>query len=79
MGRIAVNVRLAALAIVLSLSPAVVAQSDPAQRTRKVTRFVVEGNTLLPDAEVRNLLRVYEGRELTLDEMKEAARDLTSL
>jgi hemolysin activation/secretion protein len=79
MGRIAVNVSLTALAIVLSLSPAVVAQSDPAQRTRKVTRFVVEGNTLLPDAEVRNLLRVYEGRELTLDEMKEAARDLTSL
>jgi hemolysin activation/secretion protein len=48
-------------------------------RTRKVTKFVIEGNTLLPEAELHKVLRIYEGRDLTLDEMKEAAADLTSL
>jgi hemolysin activation/secretion protein len=49
------------------------------QRTRRVQRFVVEGNTLLPDEEIRSLLRVYEGKELTLEQMKQAAADLTSI
>ena len=67
----------------MGLSLPVLAQASPevpAQaRTRKVTRFVVEGNTLLPESELRKVLRVYEGRDLTLDEMKEAAADLTSI
>lgn len=74
------------LALLACLSLPALAQSSPPEgeaevraRTRKVTKFVVEGNTLLPDSELQKLLRVYEGRDLTLDEMKEAARDLTSL
>jgi hemolysin activation/secretion protein len=55
------------------------AGSAPELRTRRVQKFVVEGNTLLPDEELRRVLRVYEGKELTLDQMKEAAADVTSL
>lgn len=52
--------------------------SAPAE-TRHVTRFVLEGNTLLPEEELRPLLRAYEGKDLTLEQMKEAAADVTSI
>ena len=53
--------------------------TEAAMRTRKVTKFVIEGNTLLSEPELRTVLQAYEGRELTLEEMKSAAADITSL
>lgn len=54
-------------------------QMETRARTRKVTKFVIEGNSLLSEQELQTVLRAYEGRELTLDDMKEAAADLTSI
>ncbi len=71
------------LLLCASLSGGVWAQApteaEVRARTLKVTRFVIEGNTLLSDPEIQTVTRAYEGRELTLDEMKEAAADLTSV
>lgn len=50
----------------------------PPLKTRRVERFVVQGNTLLSEQELRELLRLYEGKDLTLQQMKDAAADLTS-
>jgi hemolysin activation/secretion protein len=55
------------------------ARPEPQAETRKVDHFVVEGNTLLPKEKLDELLRVYEGKNLTLQQMKDAAADLTSL
>ena len=46
----------------------------PAERTRKVSHFSVEGNTLLEPALLRRLASRYEGRELTLAQMKQLAQ-----
>jgi len=45
----------------------------------RVNRFLLEGNRLLPEEEIQKVFRAYEGRDLSLDEMKEAAADITSL
>lgn len=63
------------------------AQSEPpapgpetaAPRTLKVDSFAVEGNSLLSEQEIQSVVSGYEGRELTLAEMKEAAARLTDL
>lgn len=55
------------------------AQPDPPSETRRVDHFVVEGSSLLPKEKLDEVLRVYEGKNLTLDQMKEAAADVTSL
>lgn len=52
---------------------------EPAAETRRVDRFVIEGNTLLPPEELDVVLKHYQGRDLTLDQMKEAAADVTSI
>lgn len=49
------------------------------EKTLFVNEFVVEGNTLLTDEEIENVLSGFEGRELTLGEMKEAANRLSDL
>lgn len=72
-----------ALALALANLPAA-AQSldtkpDPTAETRRVDHFVVEGSNLLPKEKLDEVLRVYEGKDLTLAQMKEAAADITSL
>lgn len=52
---------------------------DPSTETRQVDRWLVEGNTLLPAEDVNAILSAYQGRALTLAQMKEAAADVTSL
>ena len=52
---------------------------DSQAETRRVDRFVVEGNTLLPIEELEAILNLYQGRDLTLAQMKEAAADITSI
>lgn len=52
---------------------------EPAEKTLRVTRFVVENNRLLPQEDLDRVLRAYQDRDLTLAEMKEAAADITSL
>ena len=62
------------------VEPPAPAAPPPAAETRKLVHsFVITGNTLLPAEELARVLRVYEGRELTLSQMKEAAADITSL
>ncbi len=63
----------------LTLPAMAQAPADSVSRTLKVTKFVIQGNTLLPEAELQKVLRAYEGRDLTLDEMKDAAADITSV
>ena len=65
-------------ALLLFGTLSVCAQSPPAE-TRQVEHFKVEGNSLLSAEEMGLVLRHYEGRPLTLEQMKEAAADLTSL
>lgn len=48
-------------------------------KTLKVDSFAVQGNTLLTDDEIKGVVGGFEGRELTLAEMKEAAAQLTDL
>lgn len=68
------------LLLLAALATTALAQpTPPAARTRKVTKFVIQGNTLLPEADLNKVLRVYEGRDLTLEQMKNAAADLTTL
>lgn len=45
----------------------------------KVGKFSISGNTLLSDKEIQSAVGSFEGRELTLAEMKEAAARLTDL
>lgn len=54
-------------------SPAPVAGA----KTLKVESFSVQGNTLLTEEEIKSAVGGFEGRELTLAEMKEAAARLT--
>jgi hemolysin activation/secretion protein len=53
--------------------------AQPGAKTLKVERFRVEGNTQLPDDELRRAVSNYEGQELTLAQMKELAKQLTAL
>ncbi len=48
-------------------------------RTLKVDSFAVEGNSLLSEDEIQSVVGGFEGRDLTLAEMKEAAARLTDL
>jgi hemolysin activation/secretion protein len=48
-------------------------------KTLKVDSFDVQGNSLLTEEEIRSAVSGFEGRELTLAEMKEAAARLTDL
>lgn len=48
-------------------------------KTLKVDSFSVQGNTLLTEAEIKGAVGGFEGRELTLAEMKEAAARLTDV
>jgi len=80
-GRIALkSLALAGLFTVLPLW-AQPGENQPQQsaETRRVERFSVEGNSLLTAEEIQQLLKHYEGRDLTLEQMKEAAADLTSI
>lgn len=52
-------------------------QTAPA-RTRKVVHFSFEGNKLMSPAELSKIAARYEGRELTLDQMKQMAEDVTT-
>lgn len=49
------------------------------QKTLRVESFKVEGNTLLTDEDIRAAVGGFEGRDLTLAQMKEAAARLTDL
>jgi hemolysin activation/secretion protein len=49
------------------------------EKTLKVDSFAVQGNTLLTDQDIRAAVGGFEGRDLTLAEMKEAAARLTDL
>lgn len=55
------------------------AEPDRQAASLKVRRFELEGNTLLSNEEIRKVFDVYEGKTLTLADMKEAAADLTSI
>lgn len=57
------------------------AETAPAAgaKTLKVDSFSVQGNTLLTEDEIRAVVGGFEGKELTLAEMKEAAAQLTDL
>lgn len=48
-------------------------------KTLMVESFQVEGNTLLTDEQIRGVVAGFEGRDLTLAEMKEVANRLTDL
>ena len=50
-----------------------------AAETLKVDSFDVSGNTILTEEEIRSAIGSFEGRELTLAQMKEAANRLTDL
>jgi hemolysin activation/secretion protein len=51
----------------------------PGAKTLRVDSFKVEGNTLLSDEEIHAAVGGFEGRDLTLAEMKEAASRLSDL
>lgn len=55
------------------------APSAESAKTLKVDTFQVDGNTLLTDQEIQSVVAGYQGKELTLAEMKEAAARLTDL
>ena len=55
------------------------AEPDRQAASLKVRRFELEGNTLLTEEDIRKVFDVYEGKSLTLADMKEAAADLTSI
>lgn len=81
------NTILGSLTIILALatfSSPLYAQSldtqpEPKAETRHVDHFVVEGSSLLPKEKLDEVLRIYEGKDLTLSQMKDAAADITSL
>lgn len=50
-----------------------------AQERLQVRRFQLEGNTLLSESELAPTLAPYQGRRLTLDEMKEVAEEVTQV
>lgn len=52
---------------------------DGAKGSVKVSRFVIEGVSLLPPAEVEAQLAGLAGREVTLDELRQGAARITSL
>jgi len=53
------------------------ADTDSAQ-TLKVDQFLFEGNNLIPSPELSEVIQSYQGKELTLPQMKEAAREITA-
>ncbi|MBT9585311.1 hypothetical protein IV102_18345 [bacterium] len=68
-------------ASLLGVTPLAAQTEKPplAAESRRVDRFLIEGNTLLPPEEIDAVLKHYQGRDLTLDQMKEAAADVTSI
>ena len=52
---------------------------DGAKGSVKVSRFVIEGVSMLPPAEVEAQLAGLAGREVTLDELRQGAARITSL
>ena len=59
--------------------PAPEAAPAPGEKKIVVSQFRVTGNTLLSDEELRKLCAIYEGKELTLPQLKDVARNLTAL
>lgn len=59
--------------------PRGLAQPVDESRTLRVEYFDIEGNTLVPTSELMPLLTPYQGRDLTLAQMKELAAELTNL
>ena len=59
--------------------PAAPSAPTSSEKTTRVTHFVVTGNTLLPEDDLRKLCEIYEGQELTLSQIKDVARNLTAL
>ncbi len=53
--------------------------STKTEKTIFVESFTVEGNSLLTDEEIRSTVKEFEGQDLTLGQMKEAANRLTDL
>lgn len=53
--------------------------STNSEKTLRVDSFDVTGNTILSDEEIRTVVSSFEGRDLTLAQMKEAANRLTDL
>ncbi|MFN8609805.1 MAG: ShlB/FhaC/HecB family hemolysin secretion/activation protein [Vulcanimicrobiota bacterium] len=47
-------------------------------QTLHVDQFLFEGNQLVPSQELQQIVQPYLGRELTLEEMKDAARQVTA-
>lgn len=47
------------------------------EKTKRIDRFEVTGNTLLPSTEFDSIFAGYEGKELTLAQMKELAKQVT--
>jgi hemolysin activation/secretion protein len=67
------------LALAWGLSGVSFAQTaEPARQVLRVEQFQFEGNTLLSGEELRQVVQPYLGRDLSLDEMKEAAREVTA-
>ncbi|MBT9584851.1 ShlB/FhaC/HecB family hemolysin secretion/activation protein [bacterium] len=48
------------------------------EQTLKVDGFVLEGNTLISSDELGTVLDPYQGKELTLPQMKDVAREVTA-
>ncbi len=83
-GSESVPIELSSIETDLASSTGELAQSEesseaPPEKTLLVEEFRVEGNTLLKEEEIQSLVAPYEGRDLTLAEMKEVATLLTDL
>ncbi len=50
-----------------------------AGKTFKILKIVVGGNTLVQDKDITRLTRAYEGRELTLEDLKKLALEIQQL
>lgn len=55
------------------------ASQDGARKTLRVEKFLVSGNTLLSQEEIRSAVASFEGQDLSLEQMKEVAARLTDL
>lgn len=52
--------------------------SKPNTATRRVDKFKVDGNTILPEEELRKIVAPFEGKDLSLAEMKAVAKSITT-
>lgn len=53
------------------------AKVQDSEKKVKIDKITVEGNVLISEKEIREILSPYEGRELTLSEMNESADKIT--